>query len=254
MKSWLLAFLVPASFFAPGCAASDTDDGPTCGDSLVEGSEACDDGNRTAGDGCSPTCVREQGFSCYPGAGACHPYCGDGLVVGDEVCDSGNVATQPVQGQQNCLYCSQLDGACGDGVVNSDALESCEVLGSPGCVNCQAIPSWRCDANAQECHQTGLAPGSLLSALTAAELDQYCDWLTYAMGGVGESVTCHDANGNPTSVISVQSVSTCTSRMRGFIEDGNVGACTIADLEAWANGQHPCKLVERNPGCWRSGA
>lgn len=32
---------------------------PQCGDTLVSGSEQCDDGNKTAGDGCSPTCTVE---------------------------------------------------------------------------------------------------------------------------------------------------------------------------------------------------
>ncbi len=33
-----------------------------CGDGLVEGTEACDDGNRTGGDGCSATCTIETAF------------------------------------------------------------------------------------------------------------------------------------------------------------------------------------------------
>ena len=36
----------------------------TCGNGNVEGTEACDDGNLAAGDGCSPTCTLESGFMC----------------------------------------------------------------------------------------------------------------------------------------------------------------------------------------------
>ena len=36
----------------------------TCGNGNVEGTEACDDGNLAAGDGCSPTCTLEAGFMC----------------------------------------------------------------------------------------------------------------------------------------------------------------------------------------------
>lgn len=41
--------------------------GESCGDGLVSGAEACDDGNNVAGDGCSPTCALEP----LAGADAC---------------------------------------------------------------------------------------------------------------------------------------------------------------------------------------
>ncbi len=49
----------------------------TCGNSVIEGVEECDDGNTTAGDGCDASCVSES-------------VCGDGTVEGAEVCDDGN--------------------------------------------------------------------------------------------------------------------------------------------------------------------
>jgi cysteine-rich repeat protein len=57
---------------------------PVCGDSKKEGTEDCDDGNTTAGDGCSATCTIEQA----PPA----PVCGDNTKEGDEACDDGNTA------------------------------------------------------------------------------------------------------------------------------------------------------------------
>lgn len=36
----------------------------TCGDGNVDDDEACDDGNRLGGDGCSSTCKVEEGFTC----------------------------------------------------------------------------------------------------------------------------------------------------------------------------------------------
>lgn len=36
---------------------------PTCGDGIAVGSEACDDGNATTGDGCTPTCTLEPDTS-----------------------------------------------------------------------------------------------------------------------------------------------------------------------------------------------
>ncbi|MDO8629903.1 MAG: DUF4215 domain-containing protein, partial [Phycisphaerales bacterium] len=49
-----------------------------CGDNAVTGSEECDDGNRTEGDGCGPSCKNEV--------------CGDGIVqFYYEECDDGNL-------------------------------------------------------------------------------------------------------------------------------------------------------------------
>lgn len=56
----------PDAFVAP-------DAWPRCSDGRVEGGEECDDGNRRADDGCSPTCTLE---------------CGDGRVSGEELCDT----------------------------------------------------------------------------------------------------------------------------------------------------------------------
>jgi len=68
-----------------------------CGDGTPEGSESCDDGNTTPGDGCSATCRVEP--SCSSATGTCTSKCGDGIVMpaqpdgpvmpsGD--CDDGN--------------------------------------------------------------------------------------------------------------------------------------------------------------------
>jgi cysteine-rich repeat protein len=47
-----------------------------CGNCIVDAGETCDDGNRTNGDGCSASCVRET--------------CGDGVIAASEQCDDGN--------------------------------------------------------------------------------------------------------------------------------------------------------------------
>jgi fibro-slime domain-containing protein len=67
-----------------------------CGDSVVAGTETCDDGNDeatgtpTAGDGCSDICELEPGFTCPRPGASCRPLCGDGLVLGREGCDDGD--------------------------------------------------------------------------------------------------------------------------------------------------------------------
>ena len=64
-----------------------------CGDGKQEGSEPCDDGNRTVGDGCSPLCRKEP--TCPAQGGPCTSACGDGILLSTDVlagqdCDDGN--------------------------------------------------------------------------------------------------------------------------------------------------------------------
>ena len=56
---------------------------PACGDGTVDAGEQCDDGNTTAGDGCSATCQHEP-------PPPPPPACGDGTVDDGEQCDDGN--------------------------------------------------------------------------------------------------------------------------------------------------------------------
>ena len=49
---------------------------PICNDSLIKGTETCDDGGVVDGDGCSSTCAIEQYWEC-DGAepSTCNPIC-----------------------------------------------------------------------------------------------------------------------------------------------------------------------------------
>uniref|UniRef100_A0A0G4HN54 EGF-like domain-containing protein n=1 Tax=Chromera velia CCMP2878 TaxID=1169474 RepID=A0A0G4HN54_9ALVE len=62
-----------------------------CGDEVRTEDEACDDGNREAGDGCSPSCEVEEGWRCPEGGGECQRVCGDKVQVQAEECDDGNL-------------------------------------------------------------------------------------------------------------------------------------------------------------------
>ncbi|MBU1068718.1 hypothetical protein KJ975_04035, partial [Myxococcota bacterium] len=46
---------------------------PVCANGLVETPEACDDGNATPDDGCSPLCVIDDGYSCTGAPSTCTP-------------------------------------------------------------------------------------------------------------------------------------------------------------------------------------
>jgi cysteine-rich repeat protein len=111
----------------------------TCGDGLVSGSEACDDGNRVDGDGCSADCLSDEscgngvldmiaGESCDDGnvlsGDNCSPdcqlaACSNRIVDVNEDCDSGGVDTKGCNA--DCSFVT-----CGDKRVNSAAGEECD--------------------------------------------------------------------------------------------------------------------------------
>jgi len=73
----------------------------------MESGEECDDGNKSAGDGCSAMCKIEQ--------------CGNGISDPGEQCDNG---TKNSDQQPNACRTSCKRASCGDGVV--DAGEQCD--------------------------------------------------------------------------------------------------------------------------------
>lgn len=62
---------------------------PLCGNGVANPTETCDDGNATAGDGCT-NCRIDSGFTCTGAPSICRATCADGLVVGSEGCDDQN--------------------------------------------------------------------------------------------------------------------------------------------------------------------
>jgi len=134
----------------------------SCGDGVRTPDEACDDGNTTAGDGCSADCrTVAPGYSCAPEGGPCHRIarCGDGVVSPPEGCDDGNTADGDgcskgctIEPGHRCSGSPSVCPAttCGDGVT--DGGESCDdgnQLPFDGCsADCQIEP--RCTAGACE--------------------------------------------------------------------------------------------------------
>ena len=80
---------------------------PACGDGVLNATagEACDDGNRIGGDGCSADCLSDE-------------TCGNGVVDPGEICDD---AGESLGCDSDCTA-----AACGDGVVNAAAGEACD--------------------------------------------------------------------------------------------------------------------------------
>jgi cysteine-rich repeat protein len=79
-----------------------------CGDGVTSGSEACDDGNATDGDGCDHDCTVSA--------------CGNGIMAGAEQCDDGN--TQDGDGcSSTCMLSEDVCDDCvdndGNGLVDA---------------------------------------------------------------------------------------------------------------------------------------
>ena len=109
--NWMiLAFAFSALACAVAEPGPETDAGPTstCGNSIVEDGEECDDGNTRNRDGCDLECQNEDDARC-----------GDGVVGGDEECDDGN--TIPGDGCDN--RCNNEDVA-----DNNDTRETAQII------------------------------------------------------------------------------------------------------------------------------
>ncbi len=126
---------------AGGAGGAEPPPAPVCGDGKVEGSEQCDDGNTTPGDGCDALCVKEATAECGNGAmdageecddgnnvdgDGCQanctitPACGDGAMnTAEEECDDGNTMDG-----DGCSAMCKTEAACGDGKM--DAGEECD--------------------------------------------------------------------------------------------------------------------------------
>jgi fibro-slime domain-containing protein len=98
--------LTLAGFFPPRTSCTSV-----CGDGLVVGDEACDDGadnNTGAYGGCNADCSRA-------------PFCGDGVTSDGEVCDDGRRNGRPGFCDTRC---EGLSATCGNGVLDDG--EECD--------------------------------------------------------------------------------------------------------------------------------
>ncbi|MDF1564175.1 MAG: DUF4215 domain-containing protein [Deltaproteobacteria bacterium] len=160
-----------------------------CGDGLVINTEACDDGNATAGDGCSDTCALEPGYTCPAAGQACRLIqCGDSFIDGSETCDDGN-ATAGDGCSDLCVreagYACPAAGSacrqivCGDGFA--DPPEACDDGNTAAGDGCGASCMWEGGSCADPYDLTALgarADGSFTwskdTSLFAADYNASC--------------------------------------------------------------------------------
>jgi len=134
-----------ASAYGPGACTAQCQPAPFCGDGLVNGSEACDEGqnNGAPSSKCDTSCkvkcgngVLDPGEQCDKGTagntgayGGCKstcvlaPYCGDGVKQANEGCDDGKNDGS----YGTCTATCQLGAYCGDGKLDAAAGEQCDL-------------------------------------------------------------------------------------------------------------------------------
>jgi len=135
---------------------------PTCGDGKREGNEACDDGDKTASDGCSATCTVEAGYVCNTPGQACTPICGDSMLLEPEECDDGNKGTEDgcnatcelEQGWECETEGEPCTGICGDGILADALCDDGDTASSDGCsATCLREAGFVCDVPGEPCRK-----------------------------------------------------------------------------------------------------
>ena len=125
-----------------------------CGDKIVGSSEQCDDGNKTAGDGCSAACKFETGFKCDGQPSVCTPTkCGDGNKEGAESCDDGNAVpfdgcSSTCQTEPKCTG-TGCTSECGDGLLINEECDDGNTKDGDGCSStCKKEGGFECSQKA----------------------------------------------------------------------------------------------------------
>ena len=142
------------------------DGGDVCGDAVLGITESCEDGNLSAGDGCSASCAVEPGFRCPSVVGACRAIvCGDRLVETPERCDDGNAragdgcdASCVVEPGWECIVAGVAcqAAACGDGLVAGfEVCDDGDTMAGDGCAaDCRLEAGFTCPTPGMACRAT----------------------------------------------------------------------------------------------------
>ncbi len=149
---------------------------PACNDGLVEAPETCDDQGNAAGDGCSPTCAIEVGWTCAGAPSACDEICGDGVMVGAEACDDNNlISTDGCTAQ--CVIapvCDVARFAAGDRFATHPSTGTCYV-GFDDDLDSQAVAHAACIAGGG--HLATITGAFEQGLVTAAASDTQNPWI-----------------------------------------------------------------------------
>jgi|GEM_PF-6914586 len=197
----------------PACDGDDRCDEGTatctdpCGNGVVAGAEACDDGGLVDGDGCSALCGLEHGY-CRPGIDGCSdcpdegpcpavtPVCGDGRVAAgdsdgddevDEVCDDGN--------EDDDDGCAACQVSCGFECTTA-APSAEQSVEAPQTSGCQTSCGDGVVGGAEGCDDEGTDDNDGCSATCAVETGWVCASPSVAESACGAALVCTFACGN----------------------------------------------------------
>ncbi len=163
-----------------GSETGGTGVGMTCGNSVLEGTEGCDDGNTTPGDGCASDCKLEPGWSCLVPGTPCQPQCGDGLQTGGEACDDGNTNSgdgcsadcSKVEPGWSCLAPGvRCEPNCGDGLqTGGEECDDGNTRPGDGCTSdCKLESDWACPTPGSPCTSTVVCGDGIVSGNEACD-------------------------------------------------------------------------------------
>jgi cysteine-rich repeat protein len=62
-----------------------------CSNGVINGGEACDDGNLVGTDGCLADCTQDPNYGCPTPGSPCILLCSNRVIDGTEACDDGNL-------------------------------------------------------------------------------------------------------------------------------------------------------------------
>jgi cysteine-rich repeat protein len=112
-----------------GSSAGNGADAVLCGNGARDPGEACDDGNRTGGDGCTSLCQIEVGWTCPTANQPCvrSAKCGDGVVEPPEECDDGNS-----KNGDGCSFDCQVEVGWSCPTAGAPCIGSCAVTANCG--------------------------------------------------------------------------------------------------------------------------
>ena len=153
---WLVGVLVLGLAACP----KKNDPDAVCGNSVVEGTEQCDDGNAVSGDGCSAQCALENLADCGDGNLDPGEECDDGNNVSDDGC-SATCVSEVAQECGNDIL--EQGEECDDGnLVNGDGCEDdCTVTSAIICQTLAPLASGTCEVVAGDANR--LIVGNILA-------------------------------------------------------------------------------------------